>query len=467
MAEQKKDKALEDTIIKWLFDTRYFPDRLLDESLYKGARNDVPYYDEDIFGIFEDGGLPKSYNEARNKVLTRVMNDKNYDVLQPTLEAYNDIYNNGNPQDYSYTSVEDLKRVPIKGSEMDPEEVVRLGGLLASVVSPTDNAKTFLEGVFDKPEKTPEMIEGDLKRNLAKKALNEILSTDAGAHKLYSAFDIPEETPVEDVIDYLTEIGVRAHDIGANAKRPEAAKAVGEFVAPYAMKKAELGLSPNAADVAGDVSQWGGATGISWLNKPKSIIGKAMAGNVGGAGIDYLHDIADSALTKRTFANEGQENEISERGDVVAAIKEFPNVAKKVMVQTPAMLMLGYGGRGIQKIAGSEVFKKAKKKASDTIDRLLGGNRSKVNKEISELEKEQRALRFELDDKRNIMKNGADDIEWAGNKYAENEGKIEKLQKELAKRNALDVLGDVLVTKATEVDTPTKLLNYYVNFAGR
>ncbi len=188
--------------------------------------------------------------------------------------------------------------------------------------------------------------------------------------------------------NYISSILLRASKIGKDEKRRKdypVASTAGDFLAPNSMKKQQEGLNPNTADKFADVLPYGvggvaAKTGLAALNKGEKIpfLKSAIAATGAGVGLDYLHDIADSVLTKHVYS-EIPNQEISSRGDYKKVASEFGDYLLRGVGYLPMALVLGGLSTANSVVGGT------RKILSSGLDKLFG--KGKAKKELESINK--------------------------------------------------------------------------------
>lgn len=391
MSAEKKDSKIEQ-LIRDIFLMQFYPEELLN------GQYDNIFFD-DISDMIKD---KRNYDEVRNTIIKAAK--KNPALMRTFVDAFVDKNRkdgedwNKNAFDWSKVNMRpiDVENIVLDKEGNDGEDLFSKAERLAETLGYDVNngGLASLLADYDAPFEGKASLprtrfESRLKNDLRKRNTDVVSRRDFLLKNGYSP-NVDDETLLSD----LSSILLRANDISKMQKRSSVDKALSQIVFPRIDSKESKGQTPNAADMLFDASGIVGAGKIGTAEK-MALKNKAVAGTGLGALLDYVHGIADSALTERTYIDSPSEK-YTERGDVAKAVTDFKTPLVGGITGAMSLLVPGVvrGKKLLDSVVNSSQLQKAKQKIESGLDKLISG---KKNTELKKrLAKEQDALKQEL-----------------------------------------------------------------------
>ena len=377
---EKEKKSVDEDILRYIFDKKFHPYMVDDSFIGKSP----------VMDIIENA---KSYDAARNMILDAASEDPNF---LEELRKISKIYSLANKKDGelwepSKTFVGDLKskRKSKNAEGMSVEDVIGKSDLLADVLG-YQGGRSGLYGALEESGENG-ITKDAIAREISKRIAAERGEGENDFEKMALQYRLGFSKNAD--VDYMTEVMA---DYLSRAKAIDDAQkhynehpvlhSVGGFAAPNIQKKRDAGLTPNIADEIADVGQWGiGGVGTkaalqeraainaaqTLMKKTAPVLKPAFYAGAASGGIGFLHDLADSAMTRHVYSDEDDGKEIVERGDVGKVLANWPKYAKQSALNALFAPVLA------QASIANSVYGKTRGFVKNAMDRLLGTKKTR------------------------------------------------------------------------------------------
>lgn len=460
MAESKSKRNLEEDVIRYIYNSRFYPDRVVNED------GPAFLFDNSLMGLIDNA---KSYDEARNILISALDDESNLQLARNAARDYLESFGEeGNTYDWEKSFGSRLDRVPLNVDALPYDVVEKRSNDYAKALGFSDingmiqkmNENTVL-GNFGQPG----LSDGFLiaLRNEMKNKLKD------GTIKKEDIADLLDYSPNADedyIVDKAFEYADRVKRKNDYEKMGDLSKGAQEFLMPYQARQAREGKKPTPMDllvdvatfaptIAGSVKYSKGKNGVNGLEKLATSIAGKEAGqkilnyaNLAGLGViggamepifTRANDAADALLRKRVYANEGSNDEVSEKDDLIDALKIgtfIPDVGAGIQNNIGSSFM-GLTGRAMSKVIGNLTSKIAQSKAGNAVknglNALFGGKKNAANS-TRRLHNEKKAIESEIDDFFNNPKSNVTDDALRMNQSRL--GQIAREEEEIRKRFA-------------------------------
>lgn len=404
MSSEKNSPKIEQ-LMREAFLLQFYPEVLSEQ----GRKYDLGEYSE-LSDMIKD---KRNFDEVRNTIIKAAK--KNPALMRTFVDAFVEKNRkegedwNKNAFDWSKVSMRpiDVENIVLDKEGNDGEDLLSKAERLAENLGYDVNngGLASLLADYDAPFEGKASLPKTRFESRLNNDLRKIMTNDENYLAFLRKNGYSPNVDKEQLVSDLSSILLRANDISKMQKRSSGDKALAQIAFPRIDSKASKGQTPNAADMLFDASGLLGAGKVGTVEK-LSLKNKALAGTGLGALLDYVHGIADSALTERTYIDSPSEK-YTERGDVGKAVKDLKTPL--IGGVTGALSLLGVGGLG--KAAGGKKFlgsvvnsgpvQKAKQKIESGLDKLLSGKKTaEVKKKLA---KEQKAI---MDEHIEFINNG-------------------------------------------------------------
>lgn len=383
-----KGKNFDDALIQWIYDSKFYPNEF-DNSADK-------FRDFELSGIMEGA---KSYDEAKNRILQRLINDKDKSAIGEAVRHFNAVYGNDEDGFYTENSFPDIDKLEglqkdLKVANYSGEEVLKRLGEVAKNLDNAD-ANALLASIFDAPV-TEEDVEGSVYKSRLDRILEDAVYQNFPKYdRFYKQMGLTPNATKADVSANIMELLERANMI-RNAKKDESQAQ--KILMHYGDKSVSEGRSPSAQDVAADLLGLPADIAMAYATKGKSIPARFAAGAGINLLMDPLHDIVDSARTEHVYSFGEGDNDIRRDAEITFDPVKFAKNAGSIAT----MFFLDRFGSGAGRMAervlnsgkAKGIANKVKQKASDALDRIVGNTstRKGIEKAGDELADAERFL---------------------------------------------------------------------------
>lgn len=379
-ATENKEDSFDEKLFKFLFNSRFDPNVLNDEQILDWSSID---------GGTED---VKSYDEYRNRLISKLQKAGNADILDEAIEAYNLFYGDENDAVKSFTkelfprvSTLKMRELGYDNSSSDElnKELENVAGFLNMDVPALLEKITDGKGVSS--EKLKELLYKDILIDANKK---EKLYRDLG-------YVMPDKGD-DYLIDNLSTLLGRAKKIKDWEAQSTGQKIANNFVAPFSSMKMAEGMKPTALDVGSDLVNLGIDGLAAYVTKGKSLPSKISASATLNILPELIHQYKDSSNTEHVYSLGEGDNDIRKKGDV-DAVFSLDNVLPK-LAGSAILSSAPYLGKqffpflpNLKKIKDSNAYQNIGNGLRVAIDKIFGSNGTK--KKIAELEAEAKDLK--------------------------------------------------------------------------
>lgn len=422
MAEKKAEKNLEEEVLRYIYNSRFYPDNVVNED------GPAFMFDNDLLKMIDDA---KSYDEARNILIGALDDEKNLQLARNATRDYLESFGEeGNLYDWEKSFGSKLTRVPLNVDALPYDVVKSRANKFAEALGESN-----IDGLIEKMKANTVMGDWGMStlsdgfkmalRDEMKKKLNSGTLT---RQKLEELLDYSPNADEDYIVNKAFEYANRVNRKTAHENMGEVSKGLEELLFPYQAEKEKEGIATNPADVLVDVATFiptavgsakyakgkNGATGLERLIN--NAVGKEAAENflkysklaglgiVGGAMepvFSRLHNVADALTMKDIYANEGADNEVSESEKIIDAL-DLGNLVPEIgsgIQNNIGSSAVGLAGRGVSRVLGNIVNKAAQSKAGKAvkngIEALFGSKKNAVNSS-KKLQKERKAIEEEI-----------------------------------------------------------------------
>lgn len=474
MAEKRR-RNIDEDVLRYIFNSQFYPKTLLKDDI------DLSFYDEDLSKAI---GNARSYNEARNIIIDALKNESMLKKARAAADDYTGFFaTDEDSWDPEKAFTGELSKVPLNVDAL-PYEIVQnkgdeiadalgyLNGMTAMLVDMNDKTKLSRMGGYN------EAVANEVKKIMGK--------SDFDKERFLQKLDFTPNADDDYVAGKIAEYVDRINRKKEHENMGSLARGIQSFVFPYTEQKGSEGQKPNIADAAIDLvtlaAPMAGATkygkasnGLTKLeelvntpNNPRlrslgKILGLTGMGMITGAVEPFItrgHDALDAIMNKKVYANEGTNDEVSERNSVEDALKLeslLPDVKNGIeggLVASAVGIGGRYGKKAVQNLVDKVADTRAGKAVINGMDALFGGKKTAVNSS-RKLQKEKRAIEEEIEDFYNNPKSTVSDEALLMNQKRLNEiaDEEEAIRRRYAKsaankaQNALDALTAFTVMK--------------------
>ena len=388
MAESKNEKNVDEDILRFIFNSKFFPET-----------EENPFDMESP--VIDLISKSRDYKSARNILLDAATKDPNIlNELRTIADFYAGSYKKSDdswtPQN---TFVGDLSKSlkSINVEDLPIQDVIGESELIADVLGYNGGWNTMYSSMpdFYKFGNNRKSI-----RNFIKDKVNERISgDDADANEierniLKYRLGLSNNSDDDYMLDKMSDYIARAVTYELNnehKKEHPYGHAIDDFVAPNSYKKADEGLPAKPIDILADLSQWG--VGFGAMNKAlkareaakaagtladrgvKPFVKPAAYAGASSGGLAFLHDLGDSLTTKHVYSEDEDGKEIVKRANAMDVLANTPKYIEQSLLGAALALPLMGASMGVSAIgkAGNVV----KNKVGSAIDRLFGTKNSK------------------------------------------------------------------------------------------
>lgn len=421
MAESKKNRNIDEDILRYIFESRFFPERLIDkESEYA---NNLSYIDEDLFKLM-DGA--KSYTEARNLLIEGLKDEANLARAREAARAYSSAYGNPNePFDSDKAFLTPMDRIPLNVERLPYDVVESRANDIARALLYTNGVAGMIADMNNRNKITNMLGEKsgeEYRQHIAKEIMQRLNDEKLDKSVLLDSLDLTPNADDNYIANKASEYAERVNRKLLHEKMGGGSKLAYSFMQPYSHETESEGLKPSAIDAIFDFATMSGsplvgakisrmANGSKRLEKAAekaarqrdldkfkdTFITLSGIGAVAGAIepiVTRAHDGLDALLSKSVYAHEGDDNEVSERGDVWKALRleELPSDVKNGVLNGFMTSAVGLGGRGgglvFRKLGDKIASSNVGKKALNGLDALFGGKAKKAHGDLMKEKKE-------------------------------------------------------------------------------
>ena len=426
MAEQKKVKNRDEDVLRYIFESRFFPERLIDkESEYA---NNLSYIDDDLFKLM-DGA--KSYTEARN-LLIDGLNDQNIlGRARDAAKAYFTAFGKeGEDFDGDKAFLSPLERIPLNIERLPYDFVEQRGNDIATALKYTNGIESMLADMNNRNkimtmlgEKSGEEYRQHIAREIAERLKDESLDKS----RLLELMDLTPNADADYIANKASEYAERVNRKKNHEKMGDLSRMAQSFVIPYQEQSTEEGLKPGAIDVLFDVVSAAAAPVVgtkiskttnaakrlekaaekgSLARLGSALVGLSGIGAIAGSVEPFVtrgHDALETLFSNNVYAHEGEDNEVSERGDVKKALRlsELLDDVRNGFMSGAMASAVGIGGRGggrVLKGLGEKIANSnAGKKVLTGLDALFGSS-GKGKKAYNDLMDEKKTIEGRIED---------------------------------------------------------------------
>ena len=425
MAGKKAEKNLEEEVLRYIYNSRFYPDNVVNED------GPAFMFDNDLLGMIDNA---KSYDEARNILIGALDDEKNLQLARNATRDYLESFGEeGNLYDWEKSFSSPLERVPLNVDALPYETVEERADKFAKALSYSD-----INGMINNLNKNtvmgkwglPELSDGfkiALREELKDKLKNGTLTMQS----LDSLLDYSPNADEDYILNKAFEYADRVNRRKSHEKMGGGSKLAQSFMQPYSFEATAEGLKPSAMDLLFDAGEIAGTpfvgAKLSKMSNGARKIEKAVEnaakpldnlkntfltlsgiGAVAGAVEPFItraHDGLDALFSKNVYANEGTDNEVSERGDFWNALRldELPTDVKNGVANGIMSSAVGLGGRGggrVLKGLGDKIASTGVgKKVLTGLDALFGGSgKGKAKKAYGDLMNEKKAIEGRIED---------------------------------------------------------------------
>lgn len=474
MAEKKR-RNIDEDVLRYIFNSQFYPQSLIKDNI------DLSFYDEDLSKLI---GNARSFNEARNIIIDALKDQSVLSKARAAADDYTGFYaTDEDSWDPEKAFTGELEKVPLNVDALPFELVQSRGDAIANALGYLNGMTSMLVDMNDKTKVSRMSGYNDAVANEVKKILGK---SDFDKERFLQKLDFTPNADDDYVAGKIAEYVDRINRKKEHENMGALSRGLQSFVLPYTEQSLSEGKKSGVADGAIDLLTWAapaaaatkygkasnGLTKLEELvnsaNNPKlrsigKILGLTGMGAVAGAVEPFVtrgHDAIEALMNKKVYANEGKDNEVSERNSVEDALRLeslLPDV-KSGIESGLAVYLAGVGGRYGRKAVQNAIDKIADTKAGKTVinglDALFGSKKNAVNSG-KKLQKEKRAIEEEIDDFYNNPKSTVSDEAHLMNQrrleeIADEEEKIRRRYVNSASnkaQNALDALTAFTVMK--------------------
>lgn len=372
-----KGKNFDDALIQWIYDSKFYPNEF-DNSADK-------FRDFELSGIMEGA---KSYEEAKNRILQRLINDKDKSAIGEAVRHFNAVYGNDEDGFYTENSFPDIDKLEglqkdLKVANYSGEEVLKRLGEVAKNLDNAD-ANALLASIFDAPV-TEEDVEGSVYKSRLDKILEDAVYQNFPKYdRFYKQMGLTPNATKADVSANIMELLERANMI-RNAKKDESPAQ--KILMPYGDKSVSEGRSPSAQDVAADLLGLPADIAAAYLTRGRSLPARVAGGGALDLILDPIHDAVDSARTEHVYSFGEGDKDIRRNANVRGAFdlkrigSDLIPIASSLVFDKFAPGLGSRIGRMANSAKGKSILSKANEKISDALDFIVGNgkNRKKAN----------------------------------------------------------------------------------------
>lgn len=472
MAEKRR-RNIDEDVLRYIFNSQFYPKTLLKDDI------DLSFYDEDLSKAI---GNARSYNEARNIIIDALKNESMLKKARAAADDYTGFFaTDEDSWDPEKAFTGELSKVPLNVDALPYEIVQNKGDEIADALGYLNGMTAMLVDMKNKP------FNMDGFKDAVSKEVKKIMGkSDFDKERFLQKLDFTPNADDDYVAGKIAEYVDRINRKKEHENRGTLVKGFQSFAFPYVEQKLDEGLKPNVADGVIDIltsaAPMAGATkygkasnGLTKLeelvntpNNPRlrslgKILGLTGMGMITGAVEPFItrgHDALDAIMNKKVYANEGTNDEVSERNSVEDALKIeslLPDVKNGIeggLVASAVGIGGRYGKKAVQNLVDKVAETRAGKAVINGMDALFGGKKTAVNSS-RKLQKEKRAIEEEIDDFYNNPKSTVSDEALLMNQKRLNEiaDEEEAIRRRYAKsaankaQNALDALTAFTVMK--------------------
>lgn len=427
MAEKKR-RNIDEDVLRYIFNSQFYPSTLIKDDI------DLSFYDEDLSKLI---GNARSFNEARNLLIDALKDESVLSKARAAADDYTGFYaTDEDSWDPEKAFTGELTKIPLNVDAMPYEDVQARGNEIADALGYLNGMTSMLVDMNDKTKVSRMSGYNDAVAKEVKKIMSK---SDFDKERFLQKLDFTPNADDDYVAGKIAEYVDRINRKKEDENRGPLSKGFQSFAFPYIEQKSNEGLAPNVVDGAVDLLTWaapGAAStkmskaknSLSRFDKiidatpqNKKIIGRigdlAGLGIIAGAVEPFVtrgHNALDALMNKKVYANEGMDNEVSERNSVEDALKwdSLPADVKNGISGGFMASALGVGGRfgkkAIQNAAEKVAETKLGKSVINGLDALLGSKKNAVNS-TRKLQNEKKAIENEVEDFFNNPKSNVTD----------------------------------------------------------
>lgn len=458
--EKDRERNLDEDVIRYIYQSRFFPEKLvLDDDIPGNIVDDV------LFKQFEDA---KSYDEARNKIISGLKDEDYLRRARDAASAYFEMFGGeGNTYDGDKSFVSPLDRIPLNSGQLPYDVVNERADKTARAFGFTNG----IQGMLDKmrAESVAAKIgdEDSFAAYIAGQLQEKLRNETEKKQAIIDALDVVPDADPDYIVKKAVEYADRVNRKKNRENMGDVSRAVNEFLLPYEAEKANEAVKPNVADLVADAVpivtipissyKYGKAkNGLTGLEKMFENTKAGKYGRYAGALADLsglgaiagaiepfvtrAHDVGDALLTKKVYENEGEDDEVFERGDVGKALRfsELPSDVAKGIAGGLMTSAFGLAGKGARDIVTNAVNKAGNTKVGKAvirgIDALFGGKNKAVSAN-EKLQREKQAIEREIKEygsknPERMMKQGNAANRAENEAYLMNQRRIDEIAKE-------------------------------------
>ena len=414
----KKRRNIDEDVLRYIFNSQFYPKSLLKDDV------DLSFYDEDLSKVI---GNARSYNEARNLIIDALKDSSVLSKARAAADDYTGFFaTDEDSWDPEKAFTGELAKVPLNVDALPYETVLSRGNDIADALGYLNGMTSML---VDMNDKTKLSRMGGYNDAVAKEVKKIMGKSDFDKERFLQKLDFTPNADDDYVAGKIAEYVDRINRKKEDENMGSLARGIKSFVLPYVEQKNSEGQKDNAVDAITDLVTFAGpmagatrygktSKGLTKLeelvNTPNNpnvrslgkLLGLTGMGMITGAVEPIVtrgHDAFDALMNKKVYANEGQQDEISENNSVEEALRLeslLPDIKSGIesgMMASAVGIGGRYGKKAIQNVIDKVAETKAGKAVIKGIDALFGSNKNTVNSG-RKLQKEKRAIEDEIDD---------------------------------------------------------------------